>query len=208
MPGVRTYVTADPSHEQFEPLRPFVDVWCCQPFSLSRETIQADMKKRGVEYWCYPNHVAGENDHTTVAGARMTYGFGFWRSGFRALTPWIYQSISGNQWNYLDGASMDFFNRTADDGSPIPVAMWEAYREGIDDGRYLTTLDRWIARAKEAGLTIPVMHAEADRMLVWDSIGVQPKYKYDDLWASESFDVYRWILAQQILRLQAAIEGH
>ena len=88
--GVRTYVTADPTNEGFSPLRPYVDVWCTQPFAPDRETVLADMKARRSAYWCYPNHVNGENDHTPVAGARMTYGFGFWRSGFRALIPWIY----------------------------------------------------------------------------------------------------------------------
>lgn len=207
VPGVRTYVTADPAHDEFAPMRPYVDVWCCQPFSLDRETVLADMKERGVEYWCYPNHIAGENDHTPVAGARMTYGFGFWRSGFRALTPWIYQAIIGDQWNYLDSSAMDFFNRTADDGSPIPVALWEAYREGIDDGRYVNTLDRWIERARDAGLLRAAEDAEADRQLLWDSIKVQPKYKHDGLWDPETFDVFRWLLASQVLRLRGAVEG-
>ena len=205
VPGVRTYVTADPTHDQFEPMRPYVDVWCCQPFNPDRDVIVAHMKKRGVEYWCYPNHVSGENDHTPVAGARMTYGFGFWRSGFRALIPWIYQANISDPWNYLDGSSMDFFNRTADDARPIPVAMWEAYREGIDDGRFVTTLDRWIDRAKEAGLEKAAAEAKAERQFVWDSIRVQTKYKYDDLWAPEAFDVYRWVLAEQILKLRAAV---
>jgi len=205
VPGVRTYVTADPAHETFAPMKPYVDVWCCQPFSLSRETILADMKKRGVAYWCYPNHVAGENDHTPVAGARMTYGFGFWRSGFRALTPWIYQSDKSDPWNYLDGSYMDFFNRTDDDASPIPVMMWEAYREGIDDGRYITTLRRWIERARKAGLVGPTKQAEADLKFVWDSIDVQEKYKYDDLWEPEAFDVYRWVIARQIMNLQQVL---
>jgi len=205
VPGVRTYVTADPAHEQFAPMKPWVDVWCCQPFSLSRETILDDMKKRGVEYWCYPNHINGENDHTPAAGARMTYGFGFWRSGFRALTPWIYQSSTSDPWNYLDGGYMDFFNRTDDDASPIPVALWEAYREGIDDGRYVTTLERWIERAREAGHADLAKAAEADLRFVWDAIEVQEKYKYDGLWDPEAFDAFRWLLARQILGLQEAV---
>lgn len=205
VPGVRTYVTADPAHAEFAPLMPHVDVWCCQPFSIPREELLADMAKRQVEYWCYPNHVAGENDHTTVAGARMTYGFGFWRSGFRALTPWIYQSISGDQWNYLDSTSMDFFNRTADDAAPIPVTLWEAYREGIDDGRYVTTLQRTIARAREAGLAELADAAQADLDLVWNAIRVQEKYKTDGLWDPEAFDVYRWLIASRIIDLQSAL---
>jgi len=205
--GVRTYVTADPAHEAFAPMRPLVDVWCCQPFSLPRDEVLADMKQRGVEYWCYPNHVAGENDHTPVAGARMTYGFGFWRSGFRALTPWIYQAVVSDPWNYLDGSAMDFFNRTADDGGPIPCMLWEAYREGIDDMRYVTTLRRWIDRAREAGLKQEADEAEAELKFVWNSIDVQEKYKYDGLWDPETFDVYRWIVARRILKLREAING-
>jgi len=207
VPGVRTYVTADPVHEQFAPMRPYVDVWCCQPFNPDRETVLADMKQRGVEYWCYPNHIAGENDHTPLAGARMTYGFGFWRSGFRALIPWIYQAVFGDQWNYLDGEAMDFFNRTGDNGEPIPVALWEAYREGIDDGKYLTTLDRWIERADQAGLKDLADKARADRQFIWDSINVQTKYKFENLWSPETFDVFRWMLATQILTLKSAVEG-
>ena len=205
VPGARTYVTADPAHDEFAPMKPYVDVWCCQPYSLPREQIVADTKKRGVEYWCYPNHVAGENDHTAVIGARMTYGFGFWRSGFRALTPWIYQSVGSDPWNYLDGTSMDFFNRTDDDGSPIPCAMWEAYREGIDDGRYVTTLQRWIARARARGLTKAADDAEADLRFVWNAIEPWPKYKYDAPWEPDSFNVYRWVVARRIIQLKQLV---
>ncbi|MBT4818428.1 MAG: hypothetical protein HON70_22150, partial [Lentisphaerae bacterium] len=140
-----------------------------------------------------------------VTGSRMTYGFGLWRSGFRTLIPWIYKSEGGNPWNYLDSTYMDFFNRTADDGSPIPVAMYEAYREGIDDGRYITTLQRWIERAKTAGRDDLARKAEADLAYIWDSIDVQIKYKYDGMWDPSAFDVYRWILGQRILELQGAL---
>ncbi len=207
VPGVRTYVTADPMHEQFDPMRPYVDVWCCQPFNPDNETVVAAMRERpGLEYWCYPNHVNGENDHTPVTGARMTYGFGLWRSGFRTLIPWIYSASRGNPWNYLDSDTMDFFNRTADDGAPIPVAMYEAYREGIDDGRYITTLNHWIQRAEAVGRDDLARKAEADLAYVWDAIDVQTKYKFDGMWDPEAFDVYRWILAQRILQLQNALK--
>ncbi len=205
--GVRTYVTADPTHEQFAPLRPWVDVWCTQPFAPDRETLLADTRARKVEYWCYPNHVNGENDHTPVTGARMTYGFGFWRSGFRALIPWIYQASIGDPWNYLDGSSMDFFNRSEPDGTPVPVAMWEAYREGYDDYRYVYTLEQALAAAKLSGKPAAVAaaaQAEQELKFVWDAIRVQAKYKHDELWSPAEFEVYRWLIAQQIMALTAA----
>jgi len=206
VPHVRTYVTADPEHEQFAPMRPFIDIWCCQPFSLGREAVLADMKARGVEYWCYPNHISGENDHTPTLGARMTYGFGFWQSGYRCLIPWIYQYDCGDPWNYLDSSAQDFFNRTADDGTPIPVTLWEAYREGIDDHRYLFTLESTIARAEEAGLKDATARARAVIAQLTAAIDVQPKYKTENLWAAEAFDAWRWAVAEQILALQSQLD--
>lgn len=207
--GVRTYVTADPTREAFDPMRPFVDVWCTQPFSPDRDTVLADTKARGVEYWCYPNHINGENDHTPVTGARMTYGFGFWRSGFRTLIPWIYQSSSGDPFNYLDAAAMDFFNRSEPDGTPMAVAMWEAYREGYNDYRYIHTLEQVIAEAKKSpnrAAQEAAATAEEELRFVWNAIRVQAKYKHDDLWSPEDFDVYRWMIAKQILEVQDALK--
>ena len=148
----------------------------------------------------------GENDHTTVNGARMTYGFGFWRSGFTTLIPWIYRSNNGNPWNYLDGTSSDFFNRTEDSGRPIPVQMWEAYREGYDDYRYIYTLQTLIARAKKQGGRPARAAADAQKDLeyCWNQIRVQPKYKWDNLWEPRESDVYRWVVANAILKLQEA----
>ncbi len=206
--GVRTYLTADPTHDQFEPLRPYVDVWSTQPFAPDRETVLADSQARGVEYWCYPNHVNGENDHTPVAGARMTYGFGFWRSGFRTLIPWIYSANIGDPFNYLDGSSQDFFNRQEPDGTPMPVVLWEAYREGYDDSRYVFTLEQLIAEAK-ASPRGPAREAaamaEKELQSISSAIRVQPKYKHDNLWSPAEFDVYRWLVARQILTLQEAL---
>lgn len=199
---VRTYVTADPEHEQFAPMRPYVDVWCCQPFSLGRKAVLADMKKRNVEYWCYPNHISGENDHTPTIGARMTYGFGFWESGYRALIPWIYQYNNGDPWNNLDGSTQEFFNRTADDGSPIPVTLWEADREGIDDHRYIFTLQNAIARTRELGYKAEADHAQTILDHVFNAIEVQPKYKKEGLWEAATFNTWRWAIAEQILVLQ------
>lgn len=140
----------------------------------------------------------------------MTYGFGFWRSGFRTLIPWIYQYNVGDPWNYLDGYTSDFFNRSEPDGTPIPVAMWEAYREGYTDYRYLHTLEQLIAEAKRVATPAAsqaVAHAEAELRYVWDAIRVQPKYKHDNLWSPADFDVYRWLVAQEILRLQTLVNA-
>jgi len=208
VPGVRTYVTADPSHDAFEPMWPCVDVWCCQPFVFGFEKIQRLSREKKTEFWCYPNHISGENDHTPVRGGRMTFGFGFWKSGFRALIPWIYGADIGDPWNYLDGTSMDFVNRSTPDGEPVPVALWESFREGIDDGRYLYTLQKLVERAEALGGPAAAAAAEGRRELqtLWEAIEVQEKYKYDGLWSGADFDARRWCLAAAILKLQDALK--
>ena len=207
VPGARTYVTADPSHEQFAPMWPYLDVWCCQPFVFGYEKIKRLSKEKGVEFWCCPNHICGENDHTPVRGARMTWGYGFWKSGFRTLIPWIYQADKGDPWNYLDSTAMDFLNRSTPDGERIPVTLWEAYREGIDDGRYIYTLKQLVEEAKKRGGEAAALAKQGERELkfLWDSIEVQEKYKHDGLWSGADFDAFRWLLASKILELQEAL---
>jgi hypothetical protein len=208
VPGVRTYVTADPSHEGFAPLWPYVDVWCCQPFVFDYDKINRLSREKKIEFWCYPNHASGENDHTPVRGGRMSFGYGFWKSGFRALIPWIYSASVGDPWNYLDGSSMDFVNRSTPDGEPVPVALWESFRAGIDDGRYIYTLEQLTAQAEARGGAAREAAAEGRRELknLWDSIQTQEKYKYDGLWSGADFDARRWTLAAAILKLQEMVK--
>lgn len=203
-----TYVTAAPEHEQFQPLMPFVNVWCTQTFLPGRETVLADMAARDVQYWCYPNKSCGENDHTPVRGARMTYGYGFWRSGFVALIPWIYSATTSDPLNYLTGATMDFLVRHEPDGTPMSVTLWEAFREGKDDYRYIYTLEQLIAEARASGNAEAAAAAdEAQRELdyVWSSINVLPRYQYDGLWPAGDFNAYRWLIAEQIMKVQEAM---
>ena len=205
VPNVRIFVTADVSHPAFGPMKPYVDVWCINVFSIPQDTDAARKANPGVEYWCYPNHVAGENDHTPVAGSRMTYGFGLWRTGYKVLMPWTYQAFSGASENYLDGYSMDYFNDITADAEVLPCARYEAYREGIDDGRYLMTLERWIERVRGIGYEKEAKEAEMLVRKIYNSIDIAVS-DYDKMaawgWKNENLDRARWSLAKRILTLQ------
>lgn len=208
--GGRTYVTADPANKLFAPLFDVVDVWCPSQFTLTPEQMKAWKKKRpGTEFWCYPNSVCGSNNHVTPAGARMTFGYGFWKSEFKALIPWMYQSIGGDQWNYLDAPRMDFLNRTDNDGSPIPAMNFLCYREGIDDARYIYTLQTRIAKARKAG----ALKAAAEGQKVIDdlssAIPAQRRYKdhADGVWDTGTMDAWRWKLASAIMKIDAVLNS-
>jgi hypothetical protein len=202
--GVRTYMTAAPEKAGYEAMMPYVDVWCTQTFLPDYDTVTADMAARGVKYWCYPNDISGECDHTPVAGARMTFGFGFWRSGFVRLLPWIYQWELGGPFNYLDSGSMDVMIRNEPDGTPIPVALWEAYREGADDMRYIYSLQQAVGRGRGSEREAVRREAEeAQRTLdeVWASVPVLPQYQYRGFWSPEEMDARRWMVAERLERL-------
>ena len=85
--GLRTYATKDPIGADAADYAPHLDVWCSQPYSVPYDRIVSQSRH---EYWCYPNHNACEikDRRTMCKGGRMTYGFGFWRSGYTTLIPW------------------------------------------------------------------------------------------------------------------------
>ncbi len=177
--GLRTYATKDPIGADAVDYAPHLDVWCSQPYSVPYDRI---VSQNRYEYWCYPNHNAGEikDRRTMCKGGRMTYGFGLWRSGYTTLIPWHWCWPSEpDPFDYLRGRYSGCGQRVDDDGEVIPAVYWACFREGYDDARYLYTLQQAIVQregSKEPACLAAV--AEAKRLLqeTWDAIRVQPRY--------------------------------
>ena len=211
--GMRTYITKDPMAPDAEKYREGVDVWCSQPYSMPYEKIVAQDR---YEYWCYPNHNAGEiKDRRVMSkGGRMTYGFGFWRSGYAVLMPWHWAWTPGpDQFDYLRGRRSGCGQRMGDDGEVIPAVYWVCFREGRDDARYVYTLQQ--AVWERQGSTDPACRRLVDRgrsllQRTWDDIQVQQKYLSGNMWPSSEFNARRWQLAtltRDLLRFPAARSG-
>jgi hypothetical protein len=202
--GIRTYATKDPAAADAKLYESHIDVWCSQPYSIPCERILAQNRH---EYWCYPNHNAGEiKDRVTMGkGGRMTYGFGFWRSGFTTLIPWHWSwTPEPDAFDYLRGKHSGCGQRVDDEGEVIPAFYWECFREGGDDARYLYTLQQ--AVVEREGSPDPECAAaarEGRRVLeeTWGAIRVQTKYLSTGMWPSEEFQAVRWLLATHIERL-------
>ena len=203
--GVRTYATKDPVEPDAAAYAPYLDIWCSQPYSVPFERIVAQKR---YEYWCYPNHNAGEiKDRLTMCkGGRMTYGFGFWRSGYTTLIPWHWcWTCAPDPFDYLRGGHSGCGQRMDDEGEVIPAVYWACFREGYDDARYRLHApagDRPAARFHRSGLP-GGGSPRGGRVLqeTWDAIRVQPKYLAAGMWPSEEFDAIRWRLAAQTERL-------
>ena len=198
--GIKTYITKSSTRKDAGDYSEFVDAWCSQPYDVSYETaVSGDF-----EYWSYPNHNAGERKdrHIMLKGGRMTYGFGFWRSGFTVLIPWHWRwNPSDDQFEYIRsltpcGMRMD------EEGNIIPAIYWESFREGYDDLRYIYTLEQAIEERRGSGDCAELVN-ESEKFLleVWNSIKVQQKYLKSDMWPSAEFNMIRWKMAQYISAL-------
>ena len=202
--GIRTYATKDPTATDAAPYRPYIDIWCSQPYSAPYEKIVAQDR---YEYWCYPNHNAGEIKDRRVMckGGRMTYGFGFWRSGYTTLIPWNWSWTPGDdQFDYLRGSRSGCGQRIGEDGEVIPAVYWECFREGNDDARYIYTLQQAVFQregAPDAECRRVVAGAKDLLQDTWDAINVQQKYLADGMWPAEEFNTRRWMLARTITEL-------
>ncbi len=202
--GFRTFATKDPVGADAADYAPCLDIWCSQPYSVPYERIIAQNRH---EFWCYPNHNAGEikDRRTMCKGGRMTYGFGLWRSGYTTLIPWHWcWTVGEDPFDYLRGRSSGCGQRVDDDGEVIPAVYWACFREGQDDGRYLYTLQQAIVErehSKDAACLAAV--AKGRRLLqdIWDAIRVQPRYLADGMWPSEEFEAVRWQLAVATAKL-------
>jgi hypothetical protein len=204
--GMKTYITKNPVAPDASDYQEQITAWCSQPFSVAYSEIENQNK---WEYWSYPNHNAGEiKDRLTMCkGGRMTYGYGFWRSGYKTLIPWHWAWVmESNQFDYLRSKRSGCGQRIDDNGEVIPSVYWENFREGIDDNRYIYTLQQAIWERENTDnkeLLKLVREAKSVLQKLWDDIHVQEKYLNTGMWASEEFNARRWQLAQYIIKLQA-----
>jgi hypothetical protein len=95
----------------------------------------------------------------SAGAARLRMGLGPWRDHRDGIFVWAYNwSGGGHSWNDFDSSRMDWMlsYRNLDD-TFLPTPAWEGIREGIEDRRYLRTLNRMI-NAAPAGST-PALEA-------------------------------------------------
>ncbi len=194
--GLKTFITSCPFRKEIDE---YVDVWLDQGFD-PLETVRNSEK---AEFWCYPNHNVYELRNTAVMtrGGRMTYGFGFWRSGYSAMIPWMW---SWNESKPVPGIAFGG-QRLTDSGDELIEWEWESIREGIVDGMYLYTLQEAIVRREDTDSPqLRSLLKDARNLLqkIWNSIPPEPKYFADNHWADGEFDSRRAELASMILRLK------
>jgi glycosyl hydrolase family 123 len=203
--GVRIFITKHPTAADAPLYAPYVDIFCSQPFSVKYEKT---LNSRH-EYWSYPNHNSGETKIPEVRtlGGRMTYGFGFWRSGYTTLIPWIWRwdSRAFTPFNYLaNSKNSPTGNMLDENGELITTPYWMCFREGYDDERYIYTLEKYIKereKSKNPDCQKMVNHGKELLKKIWDHIPIIAAYKNIGLWPDKEFMILRWQLADAISQL-------
>lgn len=98
------------------------------------------MHRYGNRIYTYMNPVAGM---PLPELQRRNEGLGLWRVGFDGTMTWAYTHITGDPVNQ----AMMFSKVYRTDDGVLDTLCWEGYREGVDDVRYLTTLNAALTEA-------------------------------------------------------------
>ena len=102
--------------------------------------------------------------------SRFMFGYFVWANGIKGMLPWTYPLTPKRFPRNLGNRGEGPLNVTDDflgpDGKPVPTIQWELSREGIDDAKYLVTIERLAQRARESGAPESLRVAdEAERFL-------------------------------------------
>lgn len=141
--------------ERTDALAPLYDVWI-----LGTPTADLLIKGRalGKQLWSYGWGLS--YDYGT-ADLRHYFGRYLWKTGLHGASMWCYNhgQFRGRFFGYLDRREVAFapsehnmlFSYVwIEDEEIIPTVKWEAIREGVDDYRYLRTLDQFATAAMVA----------------------------------------------------------
>ena len=114
----------------------------CGTYYTAEEVAKA--RAKGRKLLSYANPQGGCIRPETY---RRNYGLLIWQWGFDGAMTHAYQCGYGHIWNDFDGPYRDenMAYPTAD--GVIDTIQWEGYREGIDDLRYLATLNAALRKA-------------------------------------------------------------
>lgn len=201
---LRTYCT--PAHGDIARLGKLLDVRSYAIGSVPNVAeARADSRQAGSTFWWYTNAARELPDVR-----RYLSGVWFWSTGADGQGYWVYQSNWRRTRPYQDlegDLHAHDYAAYPDIDGPVPTLQWECIRMGIDDARYLYTLEAAIAQRRATPQA-----ATAERFLADLRRGMPPCTKlhdgtwilYDCPWKPGQFDRLRADCVRHILELHKA----
>lgn len=198
VPGATSYITVN-NYAGGEKWGDSFDIWCG---NIEYTAEQEDrLLARGKRYMRYGS--AYLNDSRQV---RNSCGLGFYRRPAEAHYYWHYQAYNVDAFNDFDGNARDWCAAYPGPDGPIPTMDWEAIREGIDDLRYIATLNR-LATDLEAGSNAQKQVAARARKELADILAMDDgvnQYTFAENLTHAEFDGLRRRLVDRILEMLGA----
>ncbi|MBO4345129.1 MAG: hypothetical protein J5833_05210, partial [Victivallales bacterium] len=169
------------------------------------------------------------------AAARFSFGW-FHRTagaGCAGHIMYTYKETYGSPYDDLDGNCTDWICNYPKWGGYAggPSLDWESYREGVDDLRYIVTLEKRISKAKAKGIDVAAEKAVLDgiiasfdmKMFSEESIFITPKwdkswsegekhfmsgtYNVPNGWRFDDYDAARAKIAAAIVAMDRKLAG-
>ncbi len=189
VPGCQTATTVGAGDVQRLGDRVDVRIYAYGDYNRKKALQEA---QQGHPFWYYDN---GMFYGGSTTGSRNMTGFEFLRSGAEVATAWGFDCTKDNPFNDFDGGHKDWNVVFPGVDKLTPTIYWELCREGIDDCRYVATLQEQIARAKAQGQVAAAERGERvlRPLLDPDAPGIESPL---------AFSRYRWRIAREILALQ------
>lgn len=169
--------------------------------SPSQNNMGEKMKAQGKK-------IIGYNSGIT----RLSYGFYVWRIGAIGRTQEHFQStIKDRPFNDFLGTSScwSYTHMAFGPEGPRPCPRLEHQAEGIDDYRYVLTLEQLVSRAEKKGGAAAERAGQAKELLkrVWRNVpgDMRVFYSRGGTWEPGVYDRLRSRLAREIMTLQEAL---
>jgi len=130
---------------------------------------EAMRKSQALGYECWIYNCPATNLPASPSVYRRRYGLAMWRNGEEGAAPWEYAGVPRRR-DQSPAYHNDFDNPMYAvayptwSGKPIDTIIYEAFREGVYDTRYMATLEKALAQAKEAG-GAPELVAKVEKWL-------------------------------------------
>jgi len=146
IPGTTTYVTNTAQNfkvgkEKAKDMDEWIDIYCFSRFS--KEDID-EIKKKNKRFYFY------SGVYSNPLRVRYTTGYYFYFVGADALYYWVYNWQKGNGYFDLDNDERETGAVICSEtGDIISTIWWESLREGVDDLRYLMTLEDKLKNCKD-----------------------------------------------------------
>jgi hypothetical protein len=189
VPGCLTATTVTASDVQRLGDRVDVRIYAYGHYSRAKVLQEA---REGHPFWYYDN---GMFYGRSPVASRGMAGFEFLRSGAEVATAWGFDCTIANPDNDFDGGHKDWNVMFPGVDAPTPTIYWELCREGVDDCRYVATLQQQIQEAKARGRDKAARRAQ----LVLEPL-IDPQAAPID--QPLAFHRFRWRVAREILALQ------